>query len=263
MDLIRADLMSRIVYSSRKTDFSLNPFGIILPSMQERITFRIGEKYEILRSWLSNYQNDNPVELDIFLSQLFGEVLSQPGFGFHQNYQGAATVSRLITSAANFRNLPTLPDKNNIDDISREFINLFQAGIIGTQYLNRENQWNKEAVFIAPAYTFLMLNLPVRFQFWLDVSSMGWWERINQPLTHPVVLSRNWNEGEKWTDVEEFAFNQMTLQRVTSGLLYRCTEKIFLCAAGMNQTGDEERGPLLKAVQRINLAMIQDNSGVI
>ncbi len=261
LDLLRADLMSQIIYSHNKEGFSLNSFERINPPMQERITFRIGQKYEKLRLWLEKYHENQSLEMDVFLSRLFGEILSQPGFGFHRNYRNAGVAARLIASAANFRKLPTAGGGTNQDADFREFINLFHEGIIGSQYLIRENESNQNAVFIAPAYTFLMLNRPVRIQFWLDISSMGWWKRINQPLTHPVVLSRNWISGVPWTDADEYSFNQTTLQQVVSGLLLRCTDKLFLCASGINQSGDEERGPLLQAIQRINMAMIHPDAG--
>ena len=92
---------------------------------------------------------------------------------------------------------------------------------------------------------------------------MAWWERINQPLTHPVVLSRNWISGVHWTDADEFSFNQTTLEKVVNGLLLRCTDKIYLCASGINQSGVEERGPLLQAVQRINLAILHPDAGTV
>ncbi len=210
--------------------------------------------------WIDTARNKS-LEMDIFLSKLFGEILSQPGFGFHRNYQNAGVAARLIASAANFRKLPTPGGNTNKEADFQEFISLFHAGIIGSQYQTRENETNQNAVFIAPAYTFLMLNRPVRIQFWLDVSSMGWWKRINQPLTHPVVLSRNWVSGVPWTDADEYSLNQTTLQQVVNGLLLRCTDKVYLCASGINQSGDEERGPLLQAIQRINMAMIHPVAG--
>ena len=59
-------------------------------------------------------------------------------------------------------------------------------------------------MLIAPAYTFLMNNQPVSYQFWLDIGSRGWFERLYQPLTHPYVLSKQWTPGDKWTDEREF-----------------------------------------------------------
>jgi len=49
-----------------------------------------------------------------------------------------------------------------------------------------------------------MRNKPVTYQFWLDIGSQGWWARLDQPLTQPYVLNRNWQHGKQWTDLEEF-----------------------------------------------------------
>ncbi len=46
-----------------------------------------GERYERLRLWLEEYRQGKPAELDHFLSRLFGEVLSQPGYGFHDDLE--------------------------------------------------------------------------------------------------------------------------------------------------------------------------------
>ncbi|MHB1385255.1 MAG: hypothetical protein ACYCYC_13125, partial [Bellilinea sp.] len=97
----------------------------------------------------------------------------------------------------------------------------------------------------------LISNQPVRYQFWLDIGSLGWWERLYQPLTHPHVLSRRWVPDRLWTDADDFAANQETLQRLVGGLISRCGEHIYLCAARINERGSEEKGPLLQAVQSI------------
>ena len=44
-----------------------------------------------------------------------------------------------------------------------------------------------------------MMNRPVTVQFWLDVGSSGWYERLDQPLTHPQVLSR---EMARWQTMD-------------------------------------------------------------
>ena len=56
-----------------------------------------------------------------------------------------------------------------------------------------------------------MSNRPVEVQFWLDVGSRGWSERLYQPLTHPYVLSRGWQPGRPWTDADEFEAGQEAL----------------------------------------------------
>jgi hypothetical protein len=133
--------------------------------------------------------------------------------------------------------------------IGLEYLQMVSQGVIANQYLPVQAEKNQPAVFIAPAYTFLMENQPVSYQFWLDIGSLGWWERLYQPLTHPVVLSRHWPAGRLWTDADNYSANQETLGRLVSGLVRRCRQGVFLCSSGLNEQGDEPRGPLLGAVQ--------------
>ena len=74
---------------------------------------------------------------------------------------------------------------------------------------------------------------------------------MNQPLTHPYVLSRNWTENRKWTHGDEEKTSQANMDRLVGGLIRRCKKHSFLCATGMNEQGKEERGPLIIAVQKI------------
>jgi hypothetical protein len=97
----------------------------------------------------------------------------------------------------------------------------------------------------------LMMNQPVTVQFWLDAGSRAWFERIYQPLTHPYVLRRDWPEGELWTDEDEIRARQEALGRLVLGLTYRCRQHVYLASSELNESGYEQQGPLLQAVQRI------------
>jgi hypothetical protein len=137
-------------------------------------------------------------------------------------------------------------------DIGKEYIQMVEQGVISAQYLsNWEEQRNRNGVLVAPAFTFLMSNTPAAYQFWLDIGSTGWWARLDQPLTQPYILSRNWEQGQKWTGRNELEINQETLLRVTSGLLRRCSQHVDLISVGLNESGNEERGALLVAVQTV------------
>jgi hypothetical protein len=96
-----------------------------------------------------------------------------------------------------------------------------------------------------------MANRPVDYQFWLDVGGRGWSERLYQPLTHPYVLSRQWSPGRTWSDEDEFQANREALYRLTLGLMRRCRRGIYLGLSELGEGGYEQRGPLLRAFQRI------------
>ena len=251
-DLLRADLLSKTRFLPNASPEFLGPFDKVIPEMQARITYLVGERYEILRNWLNSNRDQGDVTLDHWISRLFGEVLSQPGFGFHSDFDSASSVSRLIESCRKFR-LILLASKESVSaSIGKEYVRVLEQGILAAQSLTTwSEQIHTDSVFLSPAFSFLMSNRPVKYQFWIDIGSQGWWSRLDQPLTQAFVLNRNWEPGRIWTDADENTNNQKTLARVTSGLIRRCSEHIYMCTIGLNEQGLEERGALVMAVQNI------------
>jgi len=258
LDLVRAQLLTQIVYRiiactelvevrGRPT---LTSFDQIVPEMKERLTFVLGERYERLRGWVDDYAAGPEMELDFFLGRLFGEVLSQAGFGFHRNYDAGKVAANLIESVQKFRWVAggkISGDKS----LGQEYIEMVQDGVIAAQYIHSWQLEPQDAVLLAPAYTFLMNNRPVDYQFWLDVGSRGWWERLYQPLTQPYVLSRHWPRDAVWTDADEHEARQETLHRLTQGLILRCRRQVYLGFSELSEHGREQKGQLLRAIQRV------------
>ena len=104
---------------------------------------------------------------------------------------------------------------------------------------------------MAPAFTFLMRNRFVDYQFWLDLGSQSWWERLDQPLTHPYVLTRHYPKAQMWTDTDEIEAQEALLYRLVIGLIRRCRQGIYLGIADLGEQGYEQRGPLLYLFQQI------------
>ncbi len=253
-DLIRAQLLTEIVY--RQKDMRLSTFDEIKPEMQERITYVLGEKFTNLRNWLNDYRETTPQPFDFFLRKFFGEVLSQPDYGFHRNMDAVRIASSLIESIKKFRYAMESLDLTGVQeqsgfDLGREYIAMLEDGVIAAQYLESWRTENKETVLVAPAHTFLMMNRPVAVQFWLDPGSSGWVQRLLQPLTQPYVLSRHWESGRMWMDSDEVNAETESLARLAGGLLSRCREKLFLALADLSETGFEQRGTLLRAFQKV------------
>ena len=256
MDLVRAQLLAEIVY--RQRDIALSSFDKIRSEVQERLTFVFGRQYELLRTWLEEYRAQPAEPLDHFLRRLFGEILSQNGFGFHRNFDAARTAASLIESIQKFRQAMEASGDASID-MGREYLAMLQDGVIAAQYIEAWPATPEEAVLIAPAHTFLMMNQPATVQFWLDVGSGGWWERLFQPLTQPYVLSRAWPRDRLWTDADDLAANQQTLSRLMTGLLRRCRERVYLGLSDLGESGFEQRGPLLKAIWKMQLEIQFNN----
>ena len=224
--------------------------------MRSRIGYLFGERYDLLRGWLDAYQADGPLPVDHFLSKLFGEVLSQPGFGFHPeppNLEAGRVAADLIESARKFREaLELVPQGEAAGEgasLGAKFVQMVERGVVAATYVQSWRLTETNAVLIAPAYTYLMTNHPVDYQFWINAGSSGWWERIYQPLTHPYVLRRDWEAGRQWTDDDEYNVQQESLYRLVLGLARRCRKGIYLGISELGEQGYEQRGPLLQAVQ--------------
>lgn len=249
MDPVRAQLLANILYRVKDGHPQLGSFGGLQTEPQQRITYLLGGRYEALRLWLERYSEAPANELDHFLSRLFGELLSQPGYCFHDEFDAARVTADLIESARKFRWITgALPAGKSP---AQEYVELVHTGAMAALYVRDWEPDLTNAVLLAPAFTFLMSNRSVEIQFWLSVGSSGWWERLNQPLTHPYVLSRHWTAGELWLDSDEVAARQETLLRLAQGLLLRCRRAVYLGLAELGEDGYEQQGALLMAMQRV------------
>lgn len=244
-DPLRATLLAKIAYRQG----NLLTFDDILPEKQERISYLQGEKFQQLRAWLLEYRARKPLPLDHFWRKLFGEILSQPGFGFFQAPEAIRVSASLIESARKFRLLLGEDPAQNFD-AGLEYLQLLEEGVLAAFSAEAWEQNSENAVFVAPATTFLLLNRPVTVQFWLDPGASGWAERPAQPVTHPYVLERGWPGGRMWTDKDEIESNRAALLRLTAGLLRRCRSHLVLCIPELDERGYEQRGELLRALAR-------------
>lgn len=259
LDFIRAKLLTDIVYHKGK----LHPFANIVEAAQNRITYEFGGLYDKLCEWVNDYIDDEAAEpIDMFFRQIFGEVLSQDGFGF-QAIEESNTTSNLVDSARNFRwSLDFIRDYEDDIDLSYEYIKMVDRGVIANFYLRDWTMDTEDSVLIAPAYTFLLNNRPVDYQFWLNIGSEGWSRRLYQPLTHPYVLSLQWQFGEAWDDEDEQRVNREALAQLALGLTRRCRQAIYLGYSELSESGYEQRGLLLDTIQGMLRRLAQEENHV-
>ena len=298
MDLVRAQLFAQICYRWADGVPTLGSFDHIRAEMQERLTFLLGERYEGLRAWIEEYVGSRPPAgeeaddaaggtrspgarcseeepqadrrrppFDHFLNRLFGELLSQPGYGFHRDYDAAEVAANLIESVRKFRwaTEATRRRPGATASLGREYLQMVKDGVIAAQYIRSWRLEPDDAVLLAPAYTFLIRNRPVDYQFWLNVGGRGWWERLYQPLTHPYVLSRAWPPSDRettiWTDADEVEARGEVLYRLTQGLIRRCRSRVTLGLSEMGERGYQQKGPLLQAIQRVLRGLAAETAG--
>ncbi|MBC7237863.1 MAG: hypothetical protein H5T69_18630, partial [Chloroflexi bacterium] len=223
-----------------------------LGRLWENVGFQVRQHYETLRVWLETYRQGRSEPVDLFLSRIFGDLLSRPGYGFCNRPDRGRAYGRLVESAYKFRRAVALDEETDEGRMARDYVQLILGGIASAEYLlDWPRTGAEEAVILAPAYTYLTRDLATDYQIWLDLGSDGWWNRPNQPLTHPFVLSRHWPLGQPWRDVEEQQANREALGRVVWGLVARCRKGIFLATSGLGIDGMEQDGRLQRAILRV------------
>jgi len=230
----------------------LSPFAEIRSAaMQERITYDLGERYDRLAAWLNRYIDGAPVDaIDIFFRRLYGGLLARAGFGFHADVDAGNTAQNLVDSARNFRwSLDFMSRYDEKLDLGSDYVKMVDRGVIANFYLRDWIADAEEGLLIAPAYTFLLNNRAVDYQFWLNIGSEGWSRRLYQPLTHPYVLSRGWPTGMLWTEEDERSLSRETLGRLLLALTRRCRKAVYLGYSELSESGYEQRGLLLETIQ--------------
>ena len=252
LDPIRAHLLARAVYETDEEGRPrLRSFSAVASETQDRVTYRLGEQYDEIQRWIKGYVGEDDQPLDHFLNRIFGEVLSQEGFGFHDDFDAAARADRLVESARKFRRVIETADLGDETPTGRLYLKTVRRGVAAAQYVQDWAKGEKEGVLLTPAYTFAVQNRSAEHQFWLEIGNSSWHSRIQQPLTHPYVLSRSWEECKEWTDADETAAGLDMLSRITDGLTRRCSGQVHLAISGRGRNGQREQGYLLKAFQQL------------
>jgi hypothetical protein len=252
LDLTRAFLLARqAIKNNPSGEIRLADFDLFSENFQNRITFYYGNLYQQLLNWLNSYTSKPAVPLDHFLTHIFGEILSRPGYGFHNDLAKGRVASQIIESVSKFRQSTESILSSDQLLLGREYYQMVKTGVLANQYIKTWTDLPENEIYISPAYTFLLNNKPVDYQFWLDIGSRGWFERIYQPLTNPHILHRNWPQEKPWNDDEEQSQNIYALDRITTGLMRRCRKSIFGCLTETDERGFDQKGELLIALNKI------------
>ena len=254
LDLVRGRVLVGALFDPAQppADAALRPFADAPAGVHERITHTVGGRYEGLRVWIEDYRAAAAADrLDHFLQRLFGELLSQPGYGFHRAHDRASAAAQLVESVRKFRWVTEAELTAAGESPDREYAAMVADGVIAAQYVHAWDQGADEPVLLAPAWTFLMSNRRVDHQFWIDVAARGWSEPLQQPLTQPYVLSRSWPEGRPWSEAEAEAAGRDRLYRLAVGLVRRCRTAIHLGLCDVNEQGAEHRGRFLRAIDAV------------
>ena len=245
LDPVRAALAARHFYDPASGRLRS------VDGLSGEIVRRIGpdriEHWERVHRWLLADRNPGSGNIDHFFRELFGEVLATESM----RPEEGTLYARLINSATWFRRAAPAMGLGEKPD-GRRYLDMLSEGIVSADYQTgvEEIVASGKVMLVAPVYTYLLHEQVSRFQFWLDVGSIFWWEPPHQPLTNPYVLSRSWRRGARWTESEDRERRNQLLQRLVRGLCRRCLEGVYVCASEVEAVGGgPQESPLLRALE--------------
>ncbi len=261
LDLIRAEHIAKALLGGQPNRRNFRSFDNLTNiHLQETITFTIGQQLTQLAGWINSHlSNSIQIPLDVFIQRIFGELLSQPDFTLHSDLDAANHISRLIESIREFRFFSKAAFDFDEPDLGKIYIEQIQAGMLPVAFSTKKEK--EEGIIISPAHTFLMQNQNVSYQFWLDIGSLGWWERLYQPLTNPYVYQQKWKFEEGWNEQQEYQTNQEMMAKLINGLLLRCRKGVFPSIVQTNEYGAQNAGPLLRSIQKMIKLNTRNNFG--
>ncbi len=247
LDAARAELITRELY--RAEAGFLEPVDIL----DDKISVRIGHEMltlvEELRVWLENW--NGRAGIDVFLHELFTQLLVQPRFQPQPDIAGAAVCDWLVKAATRLREAAPAMGLHKKSDVGAAFINGINQGLVTANPPDLGEPPDPDGITIATIYGYLLAGEPVQVQVWLETAATGWWDIPRQPLSNAFVLTRSYDVERPWTAEEDHRVRNELLSRIIRGLVNRCESGVILANSDLDRRGVRQEGALWRALQPV------------
>lgn len=225
----------------------LLPAADLPVAIDDHFSAEMLSQYETLRLWLAEY--GDAYRLDMFIYQLFADLLATPAFQPEPDVAGAAVCDWLVTSAERLVQTAPRLGLNSSAEIGRAFLDSINRGLVNSQPPDTGNPPDPSGISISTIYGYLLSGRDTRVQIWLDTAATGWWDIPRQPLSNAFVLAQNWEPEQLWTMQDEIEIRNELLTRVVHGLVNRCRDGIILATSDLDRRGQIQDGTLWRALQ--------------
>ena len=247
LDPARSQLIAKNLYDDNV------PMLLPVESLDEKYHDRIGAEFlarvEELRLWLSEI--DATLPLDVFLHDLFAELLSSSRFQAQPDLAGAAVCNWLVQTATRLRTAARAMGLKTNQAIGETFIDGIYQGLVSAYPPDLGEPPDPDGITISTIYGYILAGKPVQVQVWLETAASGWWDIPRQPLSNAFVLSRHRDADASWTMAEDFAIRNQLLSRIIRGLTNRISKGIIIANSDLDRRGARQEGPLWRALQPV------------
>ena len=247
LDPARAQLIAKNLYDDK------GPLLLPIESLEEKYYDRIGGEFlarvEEMRLWLS--QIDAALPLDVFLHDLFAELLSSSRFQAQPDLAGAAVCNWLVQTATRLRTAAGAMGLQTNRAIGETFIDGIYQGLVSANPPDLGEPPDPNGITISTIYGYLLAGKPAQVQVWLETAASGWWDIPRQPLSNAFVLSQHRDADAPWTMADDFAIRNQLLSRIIRGLTNRTSKGIIIANSDLDRRGARQEGPLWRALQPV------------
>lgn len=224
--------------------------ALVLPELDEqglraKIGFHQAEKYQYLKSWLREKQQQK-LELQHFFQLVFGELLAP----LAPLEEDILACRQMIDALTRFEQVVSKDPEIKGEELGRHFIDLIYNGTLAADVLFR-HQGDQEQVLLTTPYQFLFSPRidRVSYLIWLDISSESWFQSIAKELSNPYILSASWEEKKEWNDQIDQSLRCQQLVDYLQSILRKATAGLYLADSYLSSRGWEQDGQLYQWLQ--------------
>lgn len=244
LDPARAQLITNQLY--RPDVPELLPADVLPEAIAARAGLENIARVEELRQWLAEQGGRSTIE--VFLHNLFNDLLAQPHFRPEPDLAGAAICDWLARSAARLRRAAPAMGLTGDATIGATFIDAVNQGLVTANPPDWGEPPDPEGIILSTIYAYLLAGRPVRVQVWLETAAQGWWDIPRQPLSNAFILAQSRPAELPWSVEEDFGVRNELLARIVRGLAARCRDGVILASSDLDRRGLRQDGPLWRAL---------------
>ncbi|MCX7709547.1 MAG: hypothetical protein N2484_06820 [Clostridia bacterium] len=235
IDPVRSSLLAGEVCSQRP--FAEFP-DVEFPGLVERIGYYNVEKYEYIRTWISEYrERPTPLPINEFLQKVFLEVLISKEVTEGDILQ----AKNLIDSAQTFVDVVSRFNRN----ASRDFLTMIRGGIKSAESIFEiEEKLEGDFVLLSTPVAYLASSLKNKVVILTSISSKNWTPRSVKELSNAHVLTKTWNPQDVYSEELEEQNQKHYLAVLMRAILKRCKGRLITFESNLSASGYENDGIL-------------------
>lgn len=235
LDPVRSGLLTDAIFAN----------NLILPELEQiklrsRIGFDNSARYDYLREWLKEKENQVP-ELEGFFQLVFAELLSP----LSPSRADILACRQMIDSVSKFKKVVKKFKDIPEEEMGKHFIDMIYNGTLAAEVLYNYSE-EEQSVVLSTPYKFLFSPelKRVRYLFLLDISSENWLRNTAKELFNPYILSPQWKKKNNWDDKKDQSLRKEQLVAYLQSILSKVTDGIYLADSYLNSRGWEQDGLL-------------------